>query len=93
MSKSSVFLNKLQSSISKDCAIIENRILIDKETSNHINNILELIKHNKFGELNSYLNDEILYTPNKNYSYKVRDKISDEILNHNAFIAELENDD
>lgn len=93
MSKSEKFLNELQSIIGDDYIDINSSVFIDGETSIHLNNILELIKHNRFGDLNSYLNDEILYTPNKNYTYKIRDKITDEILSHKIFIKDIENDD
>ena len=82
MSKSQQFLNK-----------IYDEVISTEQTLTHIRDIFELIEQNRFGDLKSYLNNEYAITPNKNYTYSLRDKISAEITHHVKFIGEIENAD
>lgn len=63
----------------------------DGITLTYIRDIFELIKQNRFDDLQSYINDDCAYTPNKNYSYSLRDKISNEIKRNIKFIEDYEN--
>lgn len=80
MSKSQQFLNK-----------IYDEVISTEQTLTHIRDIFELIEQNRFGDLKSYLNNEYAITPNKNYTYSLRDKISAEIEHYVKFIEEIEN--
>lgn len=63
----------------------------DGKTLTYVRDIFELIKQNRLTDLQSYINDDYGYTPNKNYSYSLRDKISFEIECNIKFIEEIEN--
>ena len=85
MTKSEEFLTKLQNEL-----LFKDKLLYAE--NQHLRNILELIKQNKFDDLKSYINNDYAYTANKNYTYSLRDKISSEIRHHINYIMEIEND-
>lgn len=85
MTKSEEFLTKLQNEL-----LFKDKLLYAE--NQHLRNILELIKQNRFEDLQSYINNDYRYTPNKNYAYSLRDKISAEIRHHINYIMEIEND-
>lgn len=85
MTKSEEFLTKLQNEL-----LFKDKLLYAE--NQHLRNILELIKQNKFDDLKSYINNDYAYTANKNYAYRLRDKISAEIQHHINYIMEIEND-
>ena len=91
MSKSQQFLNKIFNEVSEYGG--DEFTQINEDTLINIRDIFELIKQNRFDDLKSYVNNEYAITPNKNYTYSLRDKISDEIAHHVRFIEEIENAD
>lgn len=96
MKKSEKFLNRTYNSLVSfydgDGSMSDSDIS-DGNTLTYVRDIFELIKANKFDDLQSYINDDVAVTPNKNYTYRLRDKISLEISNQLEFIKEIENDD
>lgn len=94
MSKSEEFLKTLQDSISFEYLTTNgegiDEIIVDTDKVIHLGNIIELIKQNRFEDLKSYINDDYANTPNKNYTYSLRDKISSEIRHHINYITEIE---
>jgi hypothetical protein len=66
------------------------RVGVDSKTLIHIGTILELIKQNRFEDLQSYLTDEYALTPKMGYAYSLRDKISSEIHHNINYIDEIE---
>ena len=91
MSKSQQFLNKIFDEVLVFGG--DDFARIDVQTLTHIRDIFELIKQNRFDDLKSYVNNEYAVTPNKNYMYSLRDKISAEIEHYVKFIEEIENAD
>ena len=98
MSKSTEFLTELQNRIQFNYLInpvntVILSVMVDSETILHIGIILELLKNREYDKLNEYMNDEFTLSPNKNYSYSLRDKIKSQIQHEIMFIKDIENDD
>jgi hypothetical protein len=91
------FLTKLQEHIGYEFYQKPNTFIrptqIESDVATHLGNILELIKTNRLADLQSYINDDWATTPNKNYTYKLRDKISSEIRHNINYIKNIENND
>lgn len=58
----------------------------------HTRNIFELIKQNRFGNLEEYLQNPIYRTPDADYMYSIRDKLSSELQAGFDFIQDIENE-
>ena len=58
----------------------------------HTRNIFELIKQNRFGNLEEYLSNPICRTPDGDYMYSIRDKLSAELQAGFDFIQDIENE-
>ena len=97
MTKSEEFLKTLQDAICFEYLITTSStiagISVDVDKVIDLGIILELIKQNRFEDLQSYINNDFAHTPNKNYTYSLRDKISSEIIHHINYIEEIENDE
>lgn len=81
---------------------IENKIIYMSSLSTigsthpditHALNILELVKYERYSDLGKYINDGIEYTENKNYSYKVRDRLNKVIQFNREYLESIENDE
>lgn len=94
--KSNEFLNNIVKELDSYIDFETDELIENTKVSlalSHIINIFQLIKDNRINDLKSYINDDIAYTDNKNYSYSVREKLAIEIYNHLEYIERIESNE